>query len=104
MTEKKTKASPKPKTARAQAPKKVQAENPDRVAVLRTHVGHPLIIRANPTEEAVLGFVEEQNRRYHAGEPAGPSGQPAFLVVSGMWFESEAEFEVSPDGGTPINL
>lgn len=88
---------------RTRAAKKAQ-QNSDRVAVLQTHVNFPLIIRSNPSEEQVRSFVEEHNRRYHAGEPGGPGGQPAFLIQSGMWFDSEADYEANPSGGVPIDL
>lgn len=100
MTEKKT--TPKPKTARARAPK-VKAENPNRVAVLTTHTGFPLFLRANPSEQDVIGFVTENNRRYHAGEPSGPSGQPALLVKSAAFYESE-EDALADNGAQPIDL
>jgi len=61
-----------------------------RVAVLLTHVNIPLVLRANPTEEEVLGFVKEQNRRYHNGDPGGPSGLPAVLVREAAFFDEES--------------
>jgi hypothetical protein len=84
--------------------KKTATENPDRVAVLRTHVGIPLFIRANPSEEAVRGFVEEHNRRYHAGEPGGPSGQPAYLILGASYYDSEDAYYADPDSGVEISL
>jgi hypothetical protein len=66
----------------------------DRIAVLRTHTGFPLLIRGNPTEAEVRGFVAEHNRRYHSGEPAAPPipgrpPAPAYLILGGAWFEEE---------------
>ncbi len=69
------------------AKKKVQ----ERVAVLRTHLDWDLVIRANPTDEEVLGFVVEHNRRYHAGLPGGPSGIPAFLVTQVQFYADETD-------------
>jgi len=95
--------SAKPKTPRARAPKKTASDNPERVALLQTHVGSNLLIRSNPSEADVVGFVTEHNRRYYAGEPGGPSGQPAFLIQSAAFFDNEVEAEEGTNG-TPINI
>lgn len=71
--------------------------NDQRVAVLATHVGNPLVIRSNPSEEEVRGFVEEHNRRYHAGEAGGPSGVAAFKIVGAKFYTSELDFINDPD-------
>ena len=55
--------------------------NPGRVAVLRTSVGFPLVIRANPSAASVKRFAKEHNRRFLAGEPGGPSGEAAFQIT-----------------------
>lgn len=92
------------------AARKKKKASPDRVAVLRTHVGFPLVIRGNPTEEQVRGFVAEHNRRYHAGEPGSPPipGQPpapAYLVLGGAWFEAEVPSdEYDFEGAEAIDL
>jgi len=86
MTEKK-----KTTAAAKKAPaKKAEAEQSSRVAVLQTHVNIPLVIRGNPSEEDVLKFVKEQNRRYQNGDQGGPSGQPAVLVRGGAYFDEES--------------
>lgn len=91
----------KPKTARARAPRR--KANPDRVVLMKTHVGVPLMMRANPTVEEVRGFVAEHNRRYEAGEPGGPSGIPAFNILGATYYESESDADADI-GGTPIDL
>ena len=78
--------------------------NEIRVAVLETHVEEPLVIRANPTEEAVKGFVAEHNRRYHAGEAGGPDGNAAYLIKSAKFYESEAAFLSGEDAEEEIDL
>lgn len=72
--------------------KKADVDANLRVCVLETHVGEPLIIRANPSEEEVRAFVAEHLRRYHAGEHGGPGGHPAHKILSAAYFESEAAF------------
>lgn len=79
------------------------AKNPDRVAVLETHVGQRLIIRANPTMVAVRGFVAEHNRRFLANEPGGPSGIPAFQILSAAYYPSEEEID-DPEKAEPIDI
>ena len=76
--------------------------NPNRVAVLKTNVGEPLIIRSNPTVEEVRNFVKENNRRYHEGEPMGPSNQPSVLVLSAAFHESE--LDVDDAKGVEVDL
>lgn len=80
------------------------SENENRVAVLETHVGEPLVIRANPSEEAVKGFVAEHNRRYHAGEPGGPDGNAAYLIKGAKFYEDEASFLNGEDAEEEIDL
>jgi hypothetical protein len=67
-------------------------------AVLYTHVGELLIIRANPTVEEVKGFVLEHNRRYHVGEPGGPSGIPAFKIHKASFFDDELDAKEGLEG------
>ena len=76
--------------------------NPNRVAVLETNVGSPLIIRSNPTVKEVRRFIQENNRRYHAGEAGGPSGQPSVLVKSAAFHESE--LDINKDRGEEIDI
>lgn len=83
--------------------KKVTAESADRVAALRTHVGETLVIRANPSEDEVLNFVKEHNRRYFSGELGGPSGIPAFQIHKADFFDSEHEID-DPNKGTEIDI
>ena len=78
--------------------------NEDRVAVLSTHVGEPLVIRANPSKEQVVGFVAEHNRRYHAGEAGGPDGNAAYLVQGAKFYENEAAFLNGEDAESDIDL
>ena len=73
------------------------------VVVLATHVGQPLILRANPTDEAVRGFVEEHTRRYVAGEPGGPSGIAPFRIFNAFRFDSE-EAWLEDANGTEIEI
>lgn len=95
MTEKKTKDTKKPTVKRT--------VNPDRVAVLETHVGERLVIRSNPSPKAVKEFVIEQNRRYAEGEPGGPSGLPPFQIHEANFYPSEADID-SPQKATKIKL
>lgn len=69
--------------------KKALAES---VVVLETHVGQPLIIRANPDDAAVRSFVKEHTRRYIAGEPCGPSGDPSFRIFNAKRYLTELDF------------
>jgi len=83
---------------------KKTAEPKVAVCVLTTHIpDQPLIIRADPSQESILSFVEEHNRRYHAGEPGGPSGIPAYLIVSAKVYASEADYEAGKPG-TDIDI
>ncbi len=61
----------------------------NKVAVLTTNIGEPLVIRSNPTEAEVKGFVEEHNRRYQAGEAGGPSGTPPVQILGAAFYPSE---------------
>jgi hypothetical protein len=69
------------------------APNPDRVAVLETHIGEKLYIRSDPSTDAVRSFVSEQNRRYHAGEAGGPDGLPAYLIRAAHFYAHESDPE-----------
>ncbi len=62
------------------------------IVVLTTSVGEDLVIRANPTDEDVRGFVEEHTRRYLAGEAGGPGGHPAFRIFTATRFVSEISY------------
>jgi hypothetical protein len=86
--------------ASAQASK---SRNRDRVAVLETHVGERLIIRANPTQKAVRAFVKEQNRRWEASEAGGPSGLPPFRIHEANYYPSELEID-DPEKAVKIPL
>ena len=79
-------------------PKANKKVNPRRCAALYTHVDRVLIIRANPTVEAVKGFVLEHNRRYHKGEPGGPSGLPAFRIHRAAFFDDEMDAKEGFEG------
>ena len=82
------------------APRKKKAVAGDEsVVVLETHVGQPLVIRANPSDEAVRGFVEEHTRRYIAGEAGGPSGIPPFRIYTAKRYADELAFL---DGEDPV--
>ncbi len=77
-----------------------------RVAVLEVAIGEPLLIRSNPSQEEVLEFVKEHNRRYLAGEPGGTNlatGQveQAYLIKSARYVDHEFDLEAE---GTPIDL
>lgn len=87
MTETTTK-----KTTTKRTTKKVTDPNENSVVVLSTHVGEDLVIRANPTDESVRGFVEEHTRRYLAGEAGGPGGHPAFRIFTATRFVSEISY------------
>ena len=79
--------------------------NPGRVAVLRTSVGFPLVIRANPSAASVKRFAKEHNRRFLAGEPGGPSGEAAFQITGAWFFEEEsATDDYDFESGTEIDL
>jgi len=87
------------------AKSKTRKPNPERAAVLTTSAGELLTIGSDPTVEAVRGFVEEHNRRYHAGEAAGPSGGEARLVTGAYYFEAErpaGQYDLGE--GEPIDL
>ena len=72
-----------------------------RVCVIDTHVGIPLLMRADPTEADVKRFVTEHQSRYHQGLPGGPDPQlPAFFIYSAKYYESEIGFE---SGEAPIS-
>ena len=80
-------------TKNATSAKKATFEDtPSRVCVLGTHIGESLILRSNPSDELVRGFVKEHLRRYHAGEPGGPSRMPAYKILSATYYESEIAF------------
>ena len=64
--------------------------NNDSIVVLSTSVGEYLVIRANPTDQAVRGYVTEQTRRFTAGHAAGPSGIPSYQIYGAARFETEA--------------
>lgn len=67
-------------------------------AVMYTHVGQLLILRGTPTTEEVKGFILEHNRRYHAGEPGGPSGIPSFKIHKAAFFEDEMDAKDGLEG------
>jgi len=72
--------------------KKTKVDKSLRVCALDTHIGEPLLIRANPDVESVKSFVAEHLRRYYKGEQGGPSGVPALKIESATYYESEASF------------
>jgi hypothetical protein len=76
----------------------------DSIVVLTTHVGEDLVIRANPSDEEVRGFVQEHTRRYLAGEAGGPSGIPPFRIFAANRFASEFSWVSGDDsvGGVEI--
>ena len=78
-------------------------KNLERVAALTTHIGDVIIIGSDPSKKEVLAFVEEHNRRYHAGEPGGPSGIPAYLVQEAAYYESQDDLGNS-DKAEPIDI
>lgn len=78
--------------------------NPDRVAALYTHVGEVLVLRANPTEEEVLGFVAEHTRRYYSGEPGGPSGIPPYLIHKVVFYDSESDIYDDSKNGPELDI
>ena len=79
-------------------------KNPQRVAILQTHIGHNLMIGSDPSVQEVRSFVKEHNRRYHAGEPGGPSGIPAYLIQSAYFFEEQHPEGYDFEEGSEIDL
>lgn len=74
------------------------------VVVLETHIGHDLVIRANPSDDEVRGFAEEHHRRYIAGEPGGPSGIPAYRLFNAKRYVSEESFDAGDEPVAEIDL
>lgn len=79
---------------------KKKTDTLDSVVVLNTNVGEDLVIRSNPTDDAVRGFVEEHTRRYLAGQPGGPSGIPAYRIFNAKRYTDEDSYLT---GSTPVN-
>lgn len=100
-------ATPKKKPVRKAAPKKVkpiETDVIDQVVVLTTSVDHPLVIRANPSDEEVRGFVAEHTRRYVAGEPGGPSNIPAYRIFTAKRYADEVTFITGGDNFEEVNI
>lgn len=102
-------ATPKKKPVRKAAPKKVKAavvetNEIDQVVVLTTSVDHPLVIRSNPSDEDVRGFVAEHTRRYLAGEPGGPSSIPAYRIFTAKRYVNEVTFLTGGDNVSEVNI
>lgn len=74
------------------------------VVVIDTHVGHDLVIRANPSDEDVRGFVAEHHRRYIAGEPGGPSGIPAYRLFTAKRYTDEESYLGGAEAVAEIDL
>lgn len=85
------------KTTTTRKPTKKALESS--VVVLATAVGEPLVIRANPTDDEVRGFVQEHTRRYLAGEAGGPSGIPPFRIFTATRYVDEITWI---NGGDPV--
>jgi hypothetical protein len=75
----------------------------NKVAVLTTAQGLPLVIRSNPTQAEVKSFIKEHNRRYQVGEPGGPAGSDAVEIVSAHFYPSEEDIGQEALA-TPIKL
>lgn len=75
-----------------------------RVVVLHTHTGQPLILRSNPSEDEVKGFVREHNRRFHAGEAGGPSGLPSRLIQFAEEYDREEDLYDTNSEGREIDI
>jgi hypothetical protein len=99
VAKKTTASGPRKKPVPKAATKKAIPD--DSVVALITSVGMPLIIRANPTDEAVRSFVEEHTRRYIAGEAGGPSGIPPYRIYEAARYNNEQSFL---DGEEHIDL
>jgi hypothetical protein len=84
--------------------RKKKVDLDESIVVLDTHIGEPLVIRANPSDEAVRGFVEEHTRRYVAGEAGGPSGIAAYRIFNAKRFVSEAEWMAGTDAADEIDI
>lgn len=85
------------------APRKKKTPE-DSVVVLSTHLGYPLIIRANPSDKDARGFVEEHTRRYIAGEPGGPSGCASFRIFAAKRYENELSYRAGDDPIAEIDI
>jgi hypothetical protein len=108
MTEKKApsrKNAERGASKQTPARKKAAPKVPEtRVAVLRTD-SFPLVIRGNPSEEEVRGFVAEHSRRHVHGEAGGPNGERAHAIQDAFWFDEEpAEGEFDFEGAEQIDL
>lgn len=78
--------------------------NINRVAVLATAAGEPLIIRGDPSEEAVLEFVRAHHGRFLVNGVGGPAGMPARQIVGAAYYENEADLADFSTEGTEIDL
>ena len=77
-----------------------EAPQDSRVCVIETHVGIPLTMRANPSEDDVNRFVTEHQSRYHRGLPGGPDSElPAFFIYNAKFYESE---DLYLNGADPV--
>lgn len=63
-----------------------------KICVLETSSRFPLVIRGNPTDSEVKGFILEQQKRYWEHHPCGPSGEPAYRITSATWYDSEEDW------------
>ena len=81
-----------------------EVDHNSRIVVLETHTGQPLILRSNPSKEEVDAFVEEHNRRYHAGEAGGPSGLPSRLIKSAHEYDREEDLYDTETEGREVDL
>ena len=77
----------------------------DQIVVLETNVPfEPLIIRSNPTNKEVRGFVQEHHRRFLAGEWAGPSRERrAYEIKNARRFDDETAY-LEGDVGKAIKI
>jgi hypothetical protein len=66
-------------------------ENDKRVAVLTPTVGPTLIMRTNPSEEEVQGFVKVNNARAEVGE-VNHDGYPVVRVLEAVYYEDEQSY------------
>lgn len=76
----------------------------DSVVVLATATGEQLVIRANPTDDEVRGFVEEHTRRYLAGEAGGPSGIPPYRIFTASRYKDEASWLAAEDAIATVEI
>lgn len=99
MTETTKKTPVKKATTAKKTTAKKKVDLSESVVVLSTSVGENLVIRANPSDDAVRGFVTEQSARFTSGQAGGPSGIPAYQIYGAARFVTELSWI---EGDQPI--